>query len=71
MDPFSLTTGALQIAGACAQRIVTIIKWFGDVRVVDVRISSFCDEVAALQATYEGLERSLSSPLMAEACPRS
>lgn len=67
MDPFSLTAGALQIAGACAQCTVTIIKWVGDVRTVDARISSFCDEVAALQATYEGLERSLSSPLMAEA----
>ncbi|KEF54756.1 uncharacterized protein A1O9_09198 [Exophiala aquamarina CBS 119918] len=67
MDPFSLTAGALQIAGACAQCTVTIIKWVGDVRSVDARISSFCDEVAALQATYEGLERSLRSPLMAEA----
>jgi hypothetical protein len=67
MDPFSLTAGALQIAGLCAQCTVTIIKWVGDVRSVDARISSFCDEVAALQATYEGLKRSLSSPLMAEA----
>ncbi len=67
MDPFSITSGALQIAGACAQVTITIIKWVGDVRTVDARISSFCDEVAALRTTYEGLERSLSSPLMAEA----
>ncbi|KAJ9499934.1 hypothetical protein H2202_004324 [Exophiala xenobiotica] len=67
MDPFSITSGALQIAGACAQITITIIKWVGDVRTVDARISSFCDEVAALRTTYEGLERSLSSPLMAEA----
>ncbi|KIW12112.1 hypothetical protein PV08_09386 [Exophiala spinifera] len=67
MDPFSITSGALQIAGACAQVTITIIKWVGDVRTVDARISSFCDEVAALQTTYEGLERSLSSPLVAEA----
>lgn len=67
MDPFSFTTGALQIAGACAQCTVTIIKICGEIRTVDARISSFCDEVGALQATYEGLEKSLSSPLMAEA----
>ncbi|KIV92620.1 long chronological lifespan protein 2 [Exophiala mesophila] len=67
MDPFSLTAGAIQIAAACAQCTVTIIKWVGDVRTVDARISSFCDEVSALRATYEGLEHSLSSPLMAEA----
>ncbi|KAL6249592.1 hypothetical protein RBB50_003445 [Rhinocladiella similis] len=67
MDPFSITSGALQIAGACAQVTITIIKWLGEVRTVDARISCFCDEVAALQTTYEGLERSLSSPLMAEA----
>lgn len=67
MDPFSLTAGALQIAGACAQCTVAIIKICGDIRTVDARISSFCDEVTALQATYEGLEKSLSSPLMAEA----
>jgi tetratricopeptide (TPR) repeat protein len=67
MDPFSFTSGALQIAGACAQCTITIIKWVGDVRTVDVRIASFCEEVAVLQNTYEGFERSLSSPLMAEA----
>lgn len=67
MDPFSLTAGAIQIAAACAQCTVTIIKWVGDVRTVDARIASFCDEVSALRATYEGLDRSLSSPLMAEA----
>ncbi|KAK4943706.1 hypothetical protein LTR10_016803 [Elasticomyces elasticus] len=67
MDPFSFTTGALQIAAACAQCTITIIKWVGDVRTVDARISSFCDEVAALRTTYEGLERSLASPLIAEA----
>ncbi|KAK6384806.1 hypothetical protein LTS17_002369 [Exophiala oligosperma] len=67
MDPFSITLGALQIAGACAQVTITIIKWVGEVRTVDARISCFCDEVTALQTTYEGLERSLSSPLMAEA----
>lgn len=67
MDPFSLTAGALQIAGGCAQCTITIIKWVGDVKTVDTRIAGFCDEVAALKATYEGLEKSLSSPLMAEA----
>jgi TolA-binding protein len=67
MDPFSLTAGALQIAGACAQCTVTIIKICGDIKSVDARISSFCDEVGALRATYEGLEKSLSSPLLLEA----
>lgn len=67
MDPFSLTAGALQIAGACAQCTVTIIKICGDIKSVDARISGFCDEVAALQGTYEGLEKSLSSPLLLEA----
>jgi hypothetical protein len=67
MDPFSLTAGALQIAGACAACTVTIIKICGDIRSVDARISSFCDEVAALRGTYEGLEKSLSSPLLLEA----
>lgn len=67
MDPFSLTAGALQIAGACAQCTVTIIKICGDIKSVDARISSFCDEVRALRGTYEGLEKSLSSPLLLEA----
>ena len=67
MDPFSLTAGALQIASACASCSVTIIKICGDIRSVDARISSFCDEVSALRGTYEGLEKSLSSPLLLEA----
>ncbi|KAJ9617119.1 hypothetical protein H2200_000840 [Cladophialophora chaetospira] len=67
MDPFSLTAGALQIAGACAQCTVTIIKICGDIRSVDARISSFCDEVGALRVTYEGLEKSLRTPLLLEA----
>ncbi|EXJ60482.1 hypothetical protein A1O7_04635 [Cladophialophora yegresii CBS 114405] len=67
MDPFSLTAGALQIASACAQCTVTIIKICGDIKSVDARVSSFCDEVGALRATYDGLEKSLSSPLLLEA----
>ena len=67
MDPFSLTSGALQIAGACAKCTVTIIKICGDIKSVDARISCFCDEVSALRATYESLERSLSTPLLLEA----
>ncbi|OAL38144.1 hypothetical protein AYO20_02596 [Fonsecaea nubica] len=67
MDPFSLTAGALQIAAACVSCTSTVIKIYGDINSVDARIRSFCDEVAALRATYEGLEKSLSSPPLAEA----
>ncbi|OAP61626.1 hypothetical protein AYL99_03829 [Fonsecaea erecta] len=67
MDPFSLALGALQIAAACVSCTSTVIKIYGGINSVDDRIRSFCDEVAALRATYEGLEKSLSSPPLAEA----
>lgn len=67
MDPFSISVGALQIAGVCSQITISIIKWVGDVRTVDSRIRGFYDEILALSATYEGLEESLRSPLMIEA----
>ena len=71
MDPFSISVGALQIASVCAQCTVQIIKWVGDVRTVESRIQGFYDEVLALQATYEGLEESLRSPIMLEAARSS
>ena len=71
MDPFSISVGALQIAAVCAQCTVQIIKWVGDVRTVEARIQGFYDEVLALQATYEGLEESLRSPIMLEAARSS
>ena len=67
MDPFSISVGALQCAQVAAQVTVTIIKWVGDVKTVDQRIRGFYEEVLALRATYEGLEESLRSPMMAEA----
>ncbi|OAL19625.1 hypothetical protein AYO22_09787 [Fonsecaea multimorphosa] len=67
MDPFSLALGALQVAAACVSCTSTVIKIYGDINSIDARIRSFCDEVAALRATYEGLEKSLSSPPLAEA----
>ena len=67
MDPFSISVGALQIASVCGSVTIQIIKWVGDVRTVDARIKGFYDEILALQATYEGLEESLRSPLMIEA----
>lgn len=67
MDPFSISVGALQIVSICSNCTITVIKWVGDVRTVDQRIRGFYDEMLALSATYEGLGKSLKSPLMIEA----
>ena len=67
MDPLSITLGAFQIAGACGVCTTTIIKWVIDVRTTDARIREFYNEVLSLRSTYEGLEKSLRTPLMLEA----
>ena len=67
MDPFSITLGAGQIAAGCVQATVSIVKFCGELRTVDARIRGFYDEVVALQTTYEGLAKSLETPIMLEA----
>ena len=71
MEPLSIVTGAVQIIGFCTQCTVSIVKWVGEVRTVNERIASFCDEVNTLQGTYEGLEKTLRSQRMAEAAKSS
>lgn len=71
MDPFSISVGALQIAGACGQATMTIIKWVVDVRTAGERIQGFYEEIVSLKATYDGLKDCLSSPVMVEAARTS
>ena len=67
MDPFSIIVGSAQVAGACGQATVAIIKFCGDLKTVDARIRGFYDEVIALQTTYDGLSKSLETPVLLEA----
>ncbi|KKY27266.1 putative ankyrin repeat domain-containing protein 50 [Phaeomoniella chlamydospora] len=67
MDPLSIIAGSVQVGACCTQCTVSIVKWVGEVRTVDKRIRDFCDEVDALQRTYESLEKSLRAPILAEA----
>ncbi|ETN43973.1 uncharacterized protein HMPREF1541_10838 [Cyphellophora europaea CBS 101466] len=71
MDPASISIGAVQIAFACGQATVTIIKWVNDVRSAGERIQGFYEEILALKATYDGLSDCLKSPVMAEAARTS
>ncbi|RMZ83984.1 hypothetical protein DV737_g1279, partial [Chaetothyriales sp. CBS 132003] len=69
---FSILTDLLLCILPLPQAAVTIVKFCGDVRTVDVRtvdarIGRFYDEVIALHSTYEGLSKSLETPIPLEA----
>ncbi|RMZ87273.1 hypothetical protein DV736_g5503, partial [Chaetothyriales sp. CBS 134916] len=67
MDPFSIVLCAGQIAGGCTQAAATIAKFCDDVKTVDTRIRGFDNEVTAFCSTYEGLSKSLETPILLEA----
>jgi hypothetical protein len=62
MDPLSITTASLAIAKLCAQCVVSLAIWVGEVRAIDDRIESFCAEIKSLSSILDALNNTLQTP---------
>jgi hypothetical protein len=62
MDPLSITTASLTIAKLCAQCVISLTVWVGEVRNVDERIESFCTEIKNLSSNLDALNNAILAP---------
>jgi hypothetical protein len=62
MDPLSITTASLTIAKLCAQCVVSLALWVGEVRTIDDRVESFCAEIKNLSSNLDSLHNALQTP---------
>ncbi|KAJ9611534.1 hypothetical protein H2200_004718 [Cladophialophora chaetospira] len=67
MDPLSITTGSLTIAKLCAQCIISLAVWVGEVRSVDERVELFCAEIKNLSSNLDAVNNTLLMPEFVQA----